>query len=127
MTAFLRNPLTFLPPVRFNMNQVSEVADAPALEQTADLLLKHRSLQVEIGSYLHTGSRNVKGIAMSLKRSRAVKALLIQYGVAANRITIASPEYNGSLMNTCSAVTDCGHESAMLNGMVEFKITGTSQ
>ena len=118
-------PLSWLAPVKFGAGQTELVADEPALKNTAELLSRYPHLQIEIGSYIHTGSRIAKAVPASLLRASMVKAALEKHGITPERISIASPEYNRALINSCSAVPDCKGEDSKLNGMVEFKITGT--
>lgn len=100
------------------------IADTLELMKTVSTLRQHPYLKVAIGSYLHTGSRISKGLAASLSQSAAVKKTLVRMGIPEDRIAIASPEYNPALINTCSALPDCGSEDKELNGKIEFKITG---
>lgn len=118
-------PFTWLSPVKFVMGQTEISADQPELKSTAELLARYPDLQIEIGSYIHTGSRIAKALPVSLLRASMVKAALVKNGVTSERISIASPEYNRALMNSCSALPDCEGENPKLNGIVEFKITGT--
>jgi hypothetical protein len=59
-----------------------------------------------------------------VSRARLVKDELIKLGVPPDQLSIASPENNRTLINSCSALPDCDWEDPTLNGMVEFKITG---
>ena len=126
VSSFLDQPLTFLPSIAFEDNQLTRPLDVTRLQQTANLLLKYDFFTIEIGAYLHTGSRSVKGLDTSLRRAELVKQILVEHGVDAQRISIASPQFNRSLMNTCAGVPDCDWEAEALNGLVEFKITGTN-
>lgn len=123
VTAAFDKPLTALEPIRFAGDQM-EVVDTLNLKKSAEILLRHPYLKVEIGAYLHTGSRFSSGVATSLLRSAAVKKALTKLGVSGDRIAIASPEFNQSLINTCSALPDCPWERRELNGKVELKIIG---
>ena len=117
-------PFIGLNAVRFEKNQISFVDDGAKLRQAVDILQRYPGLQVEIGSYAHTGSRLAKSMHMSVKRANAVRDALVKQGIATDRISVASPENNRALINTCSAVPGCDWENTALNGMVEFKITG---
>lgn len=123
VTAAFDEPLTALEPIRFADDQM-EVVDTLSLKKSAEILLRHPYLRVEIGAYLHTGSRFSNGVTISLLRSAAVKKALTKLGVSADRIAIASPEVNQSLINTCSALADCPWARSDLNGIVELKIIG---
>ena len=125
VSSFLHQPLVFLPSVTMAPNQPSGAEDVPGLNQTAELLLKYDFLTIEIGAYLYTGSRTVKGIETALKRAEMVRRLLVAYGVDSQRLSVASGQFNRALMNTCGALPDCEWENESLNGVVEFKITGT--
>ena len=118
-------PFTWLSPVRFDKGKTELNEDQPDLKTTADMLSRYPYLQIEIGSYIHTGSRIAKAIPTALTRASMVKAALVKEGIAPERISIGSPEYNHALMNSCSAMPDCSREDPQLNGRVEFKITGT--
>jgi outer membrane protein OmpA-like peptidoglycan-associated protein len=118
-------PFTSLSPVKFGAGQTELNADEVTLKNTADLLARYPYLQIEIGSYIHTGSRIAKAVPTSLLRASMVKDALVKHGITPERISIASPEYNRALINSCSAVPNCKGEDPRLNGMVEFKITGT--
>ncbi|MEX2234577.1 MAG: PKD domain-containing protein [Cyclobacteriaceae bacterium] len=124
VSSFMKRSLNFLTPARFEKNQTAQRVDELQIRKTADLLMQHPYLQIEIGSYLHSGSRISKGIQLSLERAAAVKDALIKYGIATDRVSIASPSNHHALMNTCSAILDCDWENKELNGKVEFKITG---
>lgn len=126
VSSFLKQPLVFFPSVRFDKDVTTVYSDKAALAKTANLLLKNPFLAIEIGSYMHTGSRIVSGIETSLQRAQGVKDELVGLGVEPERISIASPEFNRALMNTCSTLPDCEREDESLNGIVEIKITGTS-
>ena len=126
VSAFLRQPLTFLKTAAFEKDKTNQLLNESELKQTAELLLQNPYIKIEIGSYIHSGSRIEKGIQTSLQRATFIKDTLVKYGVSAERISIASPEYNKALMSTCSAVPDCNWENKALNGKVEFKITGTN-
>jgi hypothetical protein len=126
VSAFVRAPLIFFRPVRFEKNDTQKVIDELNLKETAELLRQHPFFRIEIGAYIHTGSRVSKGIANSLSRASVVKESLMKYGVAPERIRIASPEFNRALLNTCSAAVNCDWENEELNGKVEFRITGTT-
>lgn len=126
VSSFLRKPFAFFQSVKFEKNETSQLADDTALKQTAALLQQHPYFSIEVGSYIHSGSRITKGIESSLERAFAVKDALVKHGVLAERISVASPAYNRALMNTCSAVSDCDWEDPNLNGKVEFKIVGAN-
>jgi hypothetical protein len=126
VSSFLHTPFTFFQPVKFEMNQSLTNADDGSLIQTAALLRQHPYLSVEVGSYIHTGSRITRGLRTALARASATKDALIRNGISPERILVASPEYNRALVNTCSALPDCDWENPDLNGKVEFKIVGTN-
>ncbi|MEX1240272.1 MAG: PKD domain-containing protein [Cyclobacteriaceae bacterium] len=126
ISSFLKRPLQSLPSARFEKNQTNQVADETTLKLLADMLLQYASLQVAVGSYMHSGSRMSKGIQTSVTRASVVKDMLVKYGVSPERISVESPEYHHALVNTCSALPDCDWENEKLNGKVELKITGTN-
>lgn len=126
ISSFSRQPLIFFPSIRFEKNQVTRPADLSALKEAADLLLKYDFLNVEIGAYIHTGSRTFKGVETCVQRAQIVRDVLLEYGVDAKRISITSPEHSRSLMNTCSVDPGCDREQKALNGLVELKISGTN-
>lgn len=125
LSLFIGQPLSMIPPLRFETNEI-DVKDTMALGKTAAVLLTNPSLEVEIGAYLHTGSRFPHGITTSLRRASSVKDALVRMGISATRISIASPENNKALMNSCSAMKDCEWENTEYDGKVEFKITGAA-
>ena len=118
-------PFTWLSRVKFDKGKTEINADQPELKKTAEMLSRYPYLQIEIGSYIHTGSRIAKAIPTSLIRASMVKAALVKYGITPERISIGSPEYNHALINSCSALPECKDEDPRLNGVVEFKIIGT--
>lgn len=124
VAAFVGRPLFFFRQLTMKGNNMNDPHKIAGLRETADLLIKHPHLQIEIGAYMHTGSRISRGIATSLSRSSAIKELLVGYGIAPERIKVASPEYNRALVNTCSAAVDCGSENKALDSKIEIKITG---
>ena len=117
-------PFTALDPIRFEKDQTTLPPDALALTQAGIFLQRFPELHLQIGAYVHTGSRLAKSIPVSITRSNAVRDALVKQGISADRISVASPENNRALINSCSALPDCGLENEALNGMVEFKITG---
>ena len=119
-------PFTWLSPVRFEKGKTEINAEQPDLKKTVEVLSRYSHLQIEIGSYIHTGSRIAKAIPTSLIRASMVKAALVKHGISPERMSIGSPEYNHALMNSCSAMPECKGEDPQLNGIVEFKITGTT-
>ena len=121
--SYFNRPLTELKALR-NGEGSTLIADTLELMKTVSTLRQHPYLKVAIGSYMHTGSRISKGLAASLSRSAAVKKTLVRMGIPEDRITIASPEYNPALINTCSGLPGCDREDKELNGKIEFKITG---
>jgi hypothetical protein len=124
VSGFLREPIVVLESISMSNENLSEVKAAGQVEKIATFLTQNRFIRIEIGCYVHTGSRSEKGIETSLNKARRVKQSLIKLGVDGERIGIASPENNRALMNTCSALADCNWESKELNDKVEFKITG---
>lgn len=98
--------------------------DALQLGHVVDMLHRYPHLLVDIGCYIHTGSRLAKSIPLSVMRANAVKDALVEQGISAERISVASPENNPALINSCSALPACNWEDPALNGIVEFKITG---
>jgi outer membrane protein OmpA-like peptidoglycan-associated protein len=126
VSSFVGEPLLFFKPVRFEKNETNIMIEESNLEETADLLRQHPRFGIEVGAYIHSGSRISKGIENSLLRASAVKDSLVKYGIAAERIEIASPEFNRALLNTCPASVDCDHENKALDCKVEFKITETN-
>jgi hypothetical protein len=123
VAALFATDLTELPSLRFRNGQ--KQADTTAVRRLAQLLNSNPRLTIEVGSYMHTGSRFAKGVKTSIARSSIVKDQLVQHGVSADRISIASPEYNRALVNTCSALGECDWGDPELNGKIEFKITGS--
>lgn len=117
-------PFTALNALRFEKNKVTLPADGLQLSRAVNILQRHPDVHVQIGSYVHTGSRLGRSISMSLMRANAVKDALVKNGISADRISVASPENNRALINTCSALPDCDWENPALNGVVELKITG---
>lgn len=126
VSAFTLQPLFSLKPVILAGSPASRSEDIAGLEETAELLLQNPFLQIEVGAYIHTGSRITKGIQNSVSRAVAIKEELIRHGIGPERIQVASPEFNSVLVNTCSALSDCAWENKALNGKVEFKITGST-
>ena len=118
-------PLIALQPLHVKMEKILSLSDDPEFKKTAAQLGDYSHLHIEVGSYVHTGSRLSHGISQSVAMASTVREALVKFGIASERVTVASPEYNQALINTCSATPDCGLENADLNGRVEFKITGT--
>lgn len=125
VVALSAEPFSWLSPVKFDKGKTEINADQPELKQTVEMLSRYPDLQIEIGSYIHTGSRIAKAIPMSLVRASMVKSALVKYGITPERISIGSPEYNRALINSCSAMPGCKGEDPQLNGVVEFKVTGS--
>jgi hypothetical protein len=123
ISSFVGEDLYVLPSLSLAQNSSTLANEIKTL---ADLLMANPVFSLQIGAYVHSGSRIEKGIASSLKNAELIKGLLVQNGVDARRISIASPENNKALMNTCSAVPDCKSEDKTLDGKVELKITGTT-
>jgi hypothetical protein len=98
--------------------------DTTEIERIADLLRQHPYFEIMIGTYLHTGSRVFRGTEASIARSTAVRDALVKAGIPSERISVASPEFNRSLVNTCSAFPECDWEDETLDGKVELKISG---
>jgi hypothetical protein len=126
VSAFVRSPLFSFRQLNLEDKNMNNPQNIAGLKETADLLLRHPHIQIEIGAYMHTGSRISKGIAASLSRAEAIKELLAGYGIRTERIKVASPEYNRALVNTCSAVSDCGWENKALDSKIDIKVTGTA-
>lgn len=125
VSSFVGEALNVLPGFTITKSNKSEWS-ADEVKRAADVLREYPLFKIEIGSYLHTGSRIDKGVETSVQKAMAVKEMLIQNGVASDRISIASPANNRALINTCSSIPDCNWENKELNGKVEFKITGTT-
>ncbi|MEO5599918.1 MAG: hypothetical protein ABIR06_03220 [Cyclobacteriaceae bacterium] len=126
LSSFLLQPLNFFKAVAFHDGEATPSMQDNGLNETAELLLLNPSFKIEIGSYIHTGSRIEKGMQASLQKATTVKESLIKNGIREERISIASPDNNKSLINTCSAISDCNWENSALNNKVEFKITGSN-
>jgi hypothetical protein len=124
VSGFLREPIIVLESISVTKAELSEVKTASQLSRAATFLKENPLLKIEIGCYVHSGTRVEKGIEASLNKASLVKQSLVKLGVAEERIGIASPENNRALLNTCSALADCNWESEVLNDKVEFKITG---
>ncbi len=121
IASFLDRRWYSLPSVRFEKNQT--ISSDANIKQVAEILLKFPHLRIEVGAYVHSGSRIVKGTETAVARAEAVKDALIALGVPPERVSVASPEYDRGLINTCSALPDCEWENKLLDGKVEFKIT----
>ena len=126
VSSFLRKPLSVFNSIEINQGSALASVHEPILKETAELLIQNPLFKIEVGAYVHTGSRLEKGIFASLQRAMLVKEALVKYGVAKDRISVASPANNQALVNTCSAIPDCNWEDKSLNGKVEFKIIGTT-
>ena len=126
VSSFVDQPLFVFPSVKFEKNQITRPADLSAVKEVAKLLLEYDFFSVEIGAYLHTGSRSIPGVNTSLRRAQLIREVLVEFGVDPQRVSIASPEFNRELMNTCSADPDCSRENSAMNGIVELKITGVN-
>ena len=126
VSSFLQGPFSFFQSVSFKKGETLQPADEAGLKQTVALLQAHPYFSIEVGSYMHTGSRITKGIQTSVNRASVIRDALVKYGISPERITVASPEYNRQLMNTCSAIPECQWEDPKLNGKVEFKIVGAN-
>lgn len=124
VVALAGEPFTALEPLDLGKEKVTSLSDNPDVLETATLLSEYPHLQVEVGSYLHTGVRIIPGAARSLETASSVREALVNHGVSRERISVASPEFNKALINTCSAMPDCESENPDLNDRVEFKITG---
>lgn len=122
VTALFRESLTVFGSLRYDADK--NMVDTQEIGRIAALLLQHPHFEIALGSYVHSGSRLSKGVENSILRSQAVKKALVEAGVSPDRITVASPEYHQSLINTCSALPDCNWEDESLNGKVEIKIIG---
>ena len=88
------------------------------------LLQQHPYFEIMIGTYVHSGSRFSRGMEASIARSAGIREALVKAGISPERISVASPAFNRSLVNTCSALPDCDWEDEALDGKVELKITG---
>jgi hypothetical protein len=126
VSSFVGETLNVFPSLAITKTNSSEVLPDDDVKRIADLLMHNPLFKIQIGSYIHSGSRMDKGVQASLQKATFVKDMLIRNGVAAERISIASPENNKALVNTCSSMPDCNWENKTLNGKVEFKITGTT-
>jgi hypothetical protein len=126
VSSFVDEPVMVFAGLIIKGSNASDVLSTEGIKRTASLLTQNPLLRIEIGSYIHSGSRIEKGIHASLQKALAVKDLLTRNGISAQRISIASPENNRVLVNTCSAMPDCALENPALNDKVEFKITGTT-
>lgn len=126
VAAFVGMPLSFFGQLTMDDDDVDDPNKIAGLKEAAVLLRQYPHLQVEIGAYMHTGSRISKGISQSISRGAAIKKFLTGYGIDPGRIKVASPEYNRALVNTCSAVADCGWENQALDSKIDIKITGTT-
>ena len=123
LSSFVGEQVLALPAVRMAMNQVEVSPNAQDLLAVRDFLLAHPEIFVEVGAYVHSGSRLSKGTAIAKQRAHNVKEALTRMGIDENRINVASPEHDGELVNTCGAEPDCREEDLALNGKVEFRIT----
>ena len=119
VNVLFRQPLTVL-----EIPGNTDVSDTVELGKLSRMLQQHPYLEITIGTYLHSGSRISRGTDFSMARSAAVREALVKAGISPGRIFVASPEFNRSLVNTCSAVPDCDWEDKALDGKVELKITG---
>ncbi len=126
LSSFLLHPLNFFKAVAFHDGEAAPSMQDDGLNETAELLHLNPSFKIEIGSYIHTGSRIEKGMQASIQKASIVKEALIKNGIREERISIASPDNNKSLINTCSAIPDCNWEDSALNNKVEFKITASN-
>lgn len=124
VSSFLNQPLHFFKMLTFEKDKTELILHEAEILEIAELLLLNPYFKIQIGAYIHTGNRVEMGIKTSRQRSAFIQEALIKHGVNADRISIASPEYNRSLINTCSAISDCNWEDDKLNGKVELKITG---
>ena len=120
VNALVRKPLTML----ILPGKTNEESDTVELEPLVRLLHQHPYFEIMIGTYLHSGSRVSRGMEASIARSAGIRDALVKAGISPERISVASPEFNRSLVNTCSALPDCDWEDEALDGKVELKITG---
>lgn len=123
LLSFVNEPIHLVPPVIVETKSTSLVTEE-TIKQTAAILTNAPAFKIQIGSYIHSGSRAEKGIQSSLQTATQIKQLLIANGISENRISIAHPDNNRTLFNTCSGSPDCGREDKALDNKVEFKITG---
>ena len=123
VSALVEKPLTFLKAVSLKADQKDVALAESYLKENAACLLANPYFKVEVGSYMHTGSRFEKGVKSAILRAKKVKESLVRYGVPEDRISIASPSYNRALTNICTSHPDCLEHEAF-NDKVEIKIVG---
>ena len=88
----------------------------PALDEVADILLKHTNLRLTIDGYTDNTGTPAINLALSQKRADAVKKYLVEKGVAETRIRAAGHGQEG-------AVADNGTEEGRArNRRVEMKV-----
>jgi hypothetical protein len=123
--SFVSEPVHHLKSVVIE-NKTANLFPDDMIKQAAEVLAMFPSFKIQIGSYIHSGTRAEKGIQSSLQTASQIKQLLISKGIAEDRISIAHPDNNRALFNTCSGSPDCGREDKALDNKVEFKITGVT-
>lgn len=92
------------------------------LRQNIELLEEFPMIQLLIGVYTTSTGSISKGVELSVARGNLIKDYLIENGISPNRINVADPTDNRSLINSCVTGGSCEYVDPKMDRRVDFKI-----
>ncbi len=96
------------------------------LQRNAEKLANAPFFKIMIGSYTHSGGSFDRNRRLSISRSELLNGHFLEEGITADRLSIADPNNQRALINTCLTGGNCDYEDEALNRRADFKIVGFS-